>query len=71
MSTRCCSLFGSRLLLVFSLFCLQGCVATAAGVVVGTTVAVGTAVVKAPIKVGAAVVGVMTDDEDEKSNKKN
>jgi hypothetical protein len=32
---------------------------------------VGTAVVKAPIKVGAAVVGVMTDDEDEKSNKKN
>lgn len=69
MSTRCFDLSGLKLLLLFSLFCLQGCVATAAGVVVGTTVAVGTAVVKAPVKVGSAVVGVVTDDEDEKKVK--
>lgn len=53
------------LLLVPVASALSGCVSTAVGVVAGTTMAVGTAVVKAPIKVGGAVVGAMGDDDEE------
>ena len=44
---------------------LSGCVTTAVGAVVGTTLAVGTAVVKVPIKATKAVVGAVTKDKDD------
>ena len=44
---------------------LAGCVSTVVGAAVGTTVAVGAAVITAPIKVGGAVVDVVMDDEDD------
>ena len=44
---------------------LSGCVATTLGIVAGTAVAVGAAAVKVPIKVGGAVIDVVTDDEDQ------
>lgn len=56
--------------LLACLLLLGGCVATAVGVVVGTTVAVGAAVVKVPVKAGGAVIDVMSDDEDEDKSKK-
>ena len=59
-----CSLRLRRLLLLLPLL-LCGCVSTAVGVVVGTTVAVGAAVVTAPVKVGGAVVDAVTDEGDE------
>ena len=55
------------MVLLSTVLLLSGCVSTAVGVVVGTTVAVGTAVVTVPIKAGGAVIGAATggDDKDE------
>lgn len=56
-----------RTLVLLCCLSLSGCVATAVGVVVGTTAAVAGAIVTAPIKVGGAVIDAATDDdEDEK-----
>lgn len=44
---------------------LGGCVATAVGVAAGATVALASAVVTAPIKLGGAVVDAVSDDDDE------
>ena len=45
---------------------LTGCI----GAVVGTVVDVGIEVAKVPFKVGKAVVDVVSDDDDKKSDKK-
>ena len=53
------------LLVLFSLLLLQGCAATVVGAVVGTATTVAVEVVKVPFKVGAAVVDVVSDDEED------
>jgi hypothetical protein len=59
------SAFVVTLFLWSSCLLLGGCVSTAVGVVAGATVAVGTAVVTAPVKVGAAVVDAVSDDDED------
>lgn len=49
------------LLLVTTLFLLQGCVSTVVGVATDTAIAV----VKVPFKVGGAIVDAVTDDDEE------
>ena len=53
------------LLVFFSLMLLQGCAAAVVGAVVGTATTVAVEVVKVPFKVGAAVVDVVSDDEED------
>lgn len=53
---------GLFVLLIAATTGLSGCIV---GTVVGTTVDVAVEVVKVPFKVGAAVVDVATDDDDD------
>ncbi|HHX81690.1 MAG TPA: hypothetical protein GX696_01740 [Pseudomonadaceae bacterium] len=58
-----------RILVLLSVvLLLSGCVSTAVGVVVGTTVAVGAAVVTVPIKAGGAVIGAATSGDDKEKD---
>lgn len=50
---------------VFSLLLLQGCTAMVVGAVVGTVTTIAVETVKVPFKVGAAVIDVVSDDEEE------
>ena len=53
------------LLVVLSLSMLQGCTAMVVGAVVGTAATLAIETVKVPFKVGAAVIDVVSDDEEE------
>jgi uncharacterized lipoprotein YajG len=53
------------MVVVFSLFLLQGCAAMVAGAVVGTAATVAIEVAKVPFKVGGAVIDVVSDDEED------
>ncbi|MGB5440154.1 MAG: hypothetical protein WBN57_06900 [Gammaproteobacteria bacterium] len=52
------------LLVVFSLLLLQGCAAMVVGAVVGTATTLAVETAKVPFKVGAAVIDVVSDDEE-------
>jgi len=54
----------SALLLLFCCLPLGGCVATVAGAAVAGAVAVGSAVVVAPFKIGGAIVEAVADDDE-------
>lgn len=51
-------------LLLFCCLPLAGCVATVAGAAVGGAVAVGSAVVVAPFKIGGAIIEAVADDDE-------
>ena len=53
------------MVVVFSLFLLQGCAAMVAGAVVGTAATVAIEVAKVPFKVGGAVIDVVSDDDED------
>ena len=53
------------LLVVVSLSMLQGCAAMVVGAVVGTATTLAVETVKVPFKVGAAVIDVVSDDEED------
>ena len=53
------------LVLVFSIFMLQGCTAMVVGAVVGTAATVAVEVAKVPFKVGGAMIDVVSDDEED------
>lgn len=54
----------TALLLLFCCLPLGGCVATVAGAAVAGAVAVGSAVVVAPFKIGGAIVEAVADDDE-------
>lgn len=54
-----------RLVPLLLLLPLAGCVSTVVGVAAGTVVAVGAAVVTAPVKIGAAVIDAASDDDED------
>ena len=54
----------TALLLLFCCLPLAGCVATVAGAAVAGAVAVGSAVVVAPFKIGGAIVEAVADDDE-------
>lgn len=51
--------------LLLLLLPLGGCVSTVVGATAGAAVAVGVAVVTAPVKIGAAVIDAASDDEED------
>ena len=58
------------LLLLFCCLPLGGCVATVAGAAVAGAVAVGSAVVVAPFRIGGAIVDAVGDDDEAKDDDK-
>ena len=53
------------MVVVVSLLLLQGCAAMVAGAVVGTAATVAIEVAKVPLKVGGAVIDVVSDDDED------
>jgi len=53
-----------KIILLLMLFSLNGCL----GTIVGTAVDITAEVVKAPFKIGGAVIDAVSDDDDENSS---